>query len=117
MPQSNSPPLSEGKIILPCYDNDHKPVRDAHEWLAARLTARFGGCTTSPGIGYWDDGTKAQREMVTVYYVALSRELSAARLLLYQAAIDAARMARQKAVYIQYPNGVVEIATVEGAKV
>lgn len=94
------------KIILPMLDNAGRDLFEAHRALQAILLERFGGFTSTEGLGGWKDGhKKLYKERVIVYEVAMDCASTPA---LRSIAIDMASSARQQSVMIVTPNGDVE---------
>lgn len=102
----------EARIILP---------RAVPQGTFARnLITEFGGYTRTDGSGFWvdpEDGAVV-REPIYVYDIAVERPfgdlvaLQEQDQLLQDIAIEAGRVAKQKAVYLRYPDGEVSILQV-----
>lgn len=106
--------MREARLILPNADNDAKPLTAAHAWLKGELIGAFGGYTATPSQGGWrgPDG-RIYEEAGTAYDIACEED-GACAAYLRKLAQRIGRMARQEAVYLRQPNGVVEIVDTHG---
>jgi len=97
--------LKEARIVMPFanFGSDHSQLR-------AALIETFGGYTCAVGQGGWYDEVNQERidDSVVIYDVAIEDTLEARRKLL-DTALDAGRSLAQKAVYVRYPDGRVDI--------
>lgn len=105
--------MREARLILPNADNDGQPLSFAHDWLKGELIGAFGGYTATPSQGGWrsPNGT-IYEEPGTAYDIACDDGCDA---YLRGLAQRIGRLARQQAVYLRQPNGVVEIVDTSAA--
>lgn len=101
--------LKEARLVLP------EGIDDAsiHHELKRTLSRRFGGYTATAGNGGWiddDDDDSLVQEPVIVYDVAMP-DTGLYRDRLREVAVLYAAKLKQKAVYIRYANGNVDIVT------
>lgn len=99
--------LKEARIAMP-YDPQGLTYRYQHDELRRDLIAAFGGVTVTKGEGSWNN----EAGHVAIYDIAMEAERDATWDKLFQIAMKAGRQLGQKAVYIRYPDGSVEIADV-----
>lgn len=98
--------MREARIILPHYATAASV--DAHQKLRHALLAAFGGYTVTNGTGAWLDGEKPSHDNVTIYDVAVHLS-KANREHVREIAVSAATALGEKAVYVRYPEGNVDI--------
>ena len=99
--------LRETRIVMPMAVHVHEHHR-IHEAMAARLIETYGGYTSYVGRGGWLDDGAPNTEHVVIYDIAIdSTQNHWAKL--RQIALDTGRALRQKAVYIRFADGGVEI--------
>lgn len=69
------------QLLLPVYDNDHKPFDKAmFDTVRAELTEQFGGVTAfvrSPAIGVWEDPSGAVCRDDVILFEVMSEALDA----------------------------------------
>lgn len=105
--------MREARLILPNRDNDGNTLAQCHAYLKGALIGAFGGYTATPSQGGWKgpDG-RIYEEAGTAYDVAVADGCES---YLRELAGNIGRMARQEAVYLRQPNGVVEIVDTSAA--
>lgn len=107
--------LREARIVLPEFGNDGSPLCGAGgpvTRLEGMLVKLFGGYTRTEGVGaYMNGGGHTITESVIVYDVACYPTQKG---LLRTLAETFAHEAKQEAVYLRYPDGIVEFVTEAG---
>ncbi len=100
----------EARIIVPRNDNDGRPLGAVIAAFESMCCRQFGGFTRAESFGVWFDNS-AQRviaESVFAYDIACDLSSDTA-VKLRHLAVNLLRDARQSAIYLRYPNGVIEI--------
>lgn len=101
--------LREARIVMPVLRGIVST--GAHSRLMSELCAAFGGVTRYQGLGSWkNDNSDQIDDVVNIYDIAMEAERDATWDKMFQIAMKAGRQLGQKAVYIRYPDGSVEIA-------
>jgi hypothetical protein len=102
--------LREAKIIVPEFDNDKNSLSAVHRGVAKHLQQAFGGVTITKGDGSWFDPSDGEiySEPVLLFYVACEVEQSSFDIL-SEAAAYVKKVGKQKAVYVNFPDGSVKI--------
>lgn len=98
------------KIILPSFANGGGDIERPRNRALQAITRAFGGMTSWPAIGHWQnpDTGAVQSEAVTVHAIAF--EPSDASLhLLREIAANFGRDAGQHSVYIEHADGTAEM--------
>lgn len=102
--------LREAKVIVPEFDNDGNSLSEVHEWVSGALNDAFGGVTVTKGDGAWRGPSgKLYKEPVLLFLVACSPLEEDSYKELRAVVAYVLRNGKQKAVYVQFPDGSVEI--------
>lgn len=111
--------MREARIVMPKADHIDGWL-ETHLELEAALVDQFGGCTVTNGTGSWraPDGS-VERKPVVIYDVAVDETEApdADGQVLRDLAIEAATALDQRAAYIRYPSGAVDIIDTDNAQV
>lgn len=98
--------MKEARIIMPITPN-----LSAHVTMQRSLLDTFGGYTLTQGLGAWkDESGTLVKDQVMIYDIACDENRDRVYDQLFEIAMKAGRALGQKAVYIRYPAGKVEIA-------
>lgn len=112
------PKLREAKILVPLRDNHGASLEHVHASVTERLFAAFGGVTWTVVDGAWKDPNDGQLyvERSVAFTVAVPEDEGA----IGNDDCDLCRIARfamiageQKAIYVQFPDGEVQILQAE----
>lgn len=98
--------LKEARIVMPIVIGS-----SAHGSMQDALLQAFGGFTSYQGQGQWLDGGETEYDDVIVYDVAAENNVDAMSKL-RSIAMTAGQALGQKAVYIRFPDGRVEIVEI-----
>lgn len=103
--------LREARVVMPMPLDGMRH----HEAMRRQFIKAFGGYTAQVGNGGWMDPATGEiiDEPVVIYDVAIK---PGENVKLYLIARDTAKALGQKAVYIRYPDGVVEIVPSDQSK-
>jgi hypothetical protein len=101
--------MREGLLVIPQADNSGHSLSSLRDKAALKLTQSFGGVTIRNAEGLWSDQAgKLYREpvweLVTAYNPSHSNNA-----ILRDLADNVGREGKQKAVYVRYANGDVEV--------
>lgn len=101
--------FGEARLILPLYGPDAVPLDGLRLTLATTLCSTFGGFTSFHGSGAWVDPAEGViAEPVVIYDIAMHATTENAERLATIAGW-AARVGRQKCVYVRFACGTVEL--------
>ncbi len=101
--------MREAMIILPQFDNDHKPLKPVRAHIAKALMHAFGGCTIRTAHGSWLDA-KGHPVIEPVWeLVAACDDTPANAHAIRALAVEAGHEGKQQAIYCRLPSGDVEI--------
>ena len=90
-------------LILPCEDNDRRPLTEVHAALKRELCRVFGGFTCVPCYGGWMDDGKYYEDRSFEYRVAMENTEDTNDVW-HSIALRYGQRARQLAVYLTYPR-------------
>lgn len=101
--------MREAMVILPQFDNQHRPLKHVRAMLTKRLMRAFGGCTVRSAHGSWLDD-KGHPVIEPVWEIVTACDDTPTNAAAIRAsALQAGEMAEQQAMYCRYPSGDVEI--------
>jgi hypothetical protein len=101
--------MREGLVIIPQQDNAGHSLKQLRDKAALKLTQSFGGVTIRNAEGLWSDNAgklynEPVWELVTAYNPSHANNA-----VLRDLADTIGHEGKQKAVYVRYANGDVEV--------
>lgn len=100
--------MREALIVCPRLGNDGADLADACDWVRDAMVRAFGGARVNHSCGYWHDGADVQKEPCAEVTSACVPSPEAERSLLIIARTFGIS-AKQKCVYVRFPDGNVRI--------
>lgn len=105
--------MKEARIVMPVAPLMNSASAAAHAALRKSLAYTFGGYTSTEGLGAWVNNGSVVQDEVVIYDIACDEHKDATYDKLFTLAVEAGWALNQEAVYIRYPDGTVEIASVD----